>query len=308
MSDPTKKRQYDQFGESPGGAGFQGWPGGADFSGFAQNFDFGDLGGFGDVFDTFFGGRGQKRKSPENIKRGNDIEANLQVTFEEAVFGAQKKISVNRLLTCKACAGTGSATNKSVRCSACQGTGELKRTQRTILGSLTQVYVCDNCQGLGEKPERVCRECKGEGRKSKMEVIEVTIPAGIDNGQTIKMAGMGEAGWRDGRPGDLYINIRVLPHRDWERVGWDLRRIEQINYPIAVMGGKTKIKSLTGELTLTIPPGTHSGEVFRLKGKGIKHLDKSTYGDLLIKVEIAIPRHLTLRQKRLLEELQEELR
>lgn len=304
LSDPAKRRQYDQFGATAGGSGFSGWSGSGDF---ARDFDFGDLGGFGDIFDTFFGGRQARRKSPERIKRGADIETNLQITFTEAVFGAEKKVSIHRSISCENCGGTGSADGKLVQCNVCKGTGELKKAQRTILGSFTQMYVCDGCKGLGEKPARECRQCRGEGRKTKSEMVEVKIPAGIDSGQTIKLSKLGEAGWRGGQPGDLYITVHVLASRDFQRDGWDVYRTEPIIYPVAVLGGEIKVKSLDGWLNLNIPVGTKSGEAFRLKGKGIKHLDKTAYGDLLIKVEIAIPEHLTLRQKRLLEELRDEL-
>jgi len=308
LSDPEKRRQYDQYGSAAEG-GFSGWSqAGTDFSGFAQGFDFNDLGGFGDIFDNFFGGRrGGKRKTPENIKRGQDREVNLQITFVEAVFGADKKISVNRLVACVICRGTGSADGRFSQCSSCKGTGEIKKTQRTILGAFTQVYVCDECKGLGEKPAKVCRECRGEGRKTKLEQVEVHIPAGIDSGQTIKLDNLGEAGWRGGQAGDLYITVHVLPSKDWQRDGWDLYRTEIIDYPTAVLGGEVKVKALDGWLNLKIPAGTKSGEIFRLKGKGVKHLEAASYGDLLITIEIAVLSHPTLQQKRLLEELRDDL-
>lgn len=317
LSDPTKRQQYDQFGATSGGGGFNrwsggtsgpedGWQGAADFSGFTREFDFGDLGGFGDIFDTFFSDRRGKRKSPDRIKRGTDIEANLQITFEDAVFGSAKKVSINRSVSCEECGGTGSADGKLAACEKCKGTGEVKKVQRTILGSFTQMYVCDECGGLGAKPAKVCRQCRGEGRRAKSEMVEVKIPAGIDNRQTIKLPGLGEAGWRGGLAGDLYITVHVLSSKEFRREGWDVYRTENINYPTAVLGGETIVTSLAGKLTLKIPAGTTSGEVFRLKGKGIKHLDKSAYGDLLVRVEIAVPPHLTLKQKRLLEELRDE--
>ncbi len=301
LSDPVKRRQYDQFGTASAGGGYAGWQG-ADFTGF----DFGDLGGFGDVFDTFFGGRQRRHKSPESIKRGDDIEANLQITFAEAVFGATKKISIHRLVACGACRGTGSVDGKFVQCSVCKGAGEVKKTQKTILGAFTQVYACDECKGLGEKPAKMCRECHGEGRKTKTEMVEVSIPAGIDSGQTIKLAGLGESGWRGGRSGDLYITVHVLPDKEFKREGFDVYRSEIITYPVAVLGGEVRVRALDGWLNLAVPPGTKSGEVFRLRGKGIKQLDKVGYGDLLVKVEIAVPEHLTLKQRRLLEELRDE--
>jgi len=310
LSDPTRRRQYDQFGTADS-SGFQsGWQGG-DFSGFSRNFDFGDLGGFGDIFDTFFGGaaggRGSRKSTnPESIKHGKDVEANLQISFTDAVFGTSKRVSINRSVVCEDCAGKGSADSKLVQCSVCRGSGQVKKIQKTIIGSFAQTYICEECRGLGEKPNKLCRQCHGEGRKSKSTMVDVEIPAGIDNGQTIKLSGLGEAGWRGGQLGDLYITVHILPSRDFQREGFDLYSAIEISYPIAVLGGEISIKSLTGKLTLKIPAGTKSGEVFRLKGKGVKYLNKSNYGDLLIKVEITVPSRLTLKQKRLLEELNDE--
>ncbi|MFH0912446.1 MAG: molecular chaperone DnaJ [Patescibacteria group bacterium] len=312
LSDPAKRQRYDQFGAA-GDNGFSGWQGqGAGFSDFAQGFDLSNFGGgFGDIFDTFFGAsagrRGGGRRSSESIKRGNDIEANLQITFDEAALGAIKRVSVHRLIPCTACQGQGAVDGKFIQCARCHGTGEVKKMQKTILGSFTQAYICDECKGLGDKPARICRECRGEGRKTKTEMIEVTIPAGIDSGQTIKMVELGEAGWRGGKTGDLYIVVHVLPSKEFRRSGFDLYRTENISYPVAALGGEIKIKSLTGWLNLKIPSGTKSGEIFRLKGQGIQQLNKDMRGDLLVQVEITVPQRLTLTQKRLLEELRDEL-
>lgn len=308
LSDPAKKQQYDQFGSAgQTGGGFSGWSQ-ADFT---QGFDINDLGGFGDIFDTFFsgatGGRRSRKQDPETLKRGSDIEANIQITFEEAVFGATKKISINRPVVCDNCHGSGGMDNSTIKCDVCGGSGEVTKNQRTILGNFVQKSICAECRGSGQKPARICRSCHGEGRKTKTEMIDIEIPVGINNGQTIKITGGGEVGWRGGRAGDLYVNIHVLPSKDFERDGDDLFRIEQISYPIAVLGGEVKIKTLEGNLTLKIPTGTKSGEIFRLKNKGVKHWDRAGAGDLLVRMDIAIPQRLTLKQRRLLEELQDEL-
>ncbi len=306
LSDPAKRSQYDQFG-SAGSTGFNGWTGNADF---AEGFDMNDLGGFSDMFDVFFHGatgrRGGKQKNPASIKRGQDIEANLQVNFTEAAFGAKKQTSINRLILCEACQGSGASDGKFTQCSVCHGSGEVRKTQKTILGAFTQMYVCDECKGLGEKPSRECRECRGEGRKMKTELIDIEIPAGIDSGQTIKLARLGEAGWRGGVAGDLYVMIRVLPHKEFQREGWDLYRAEAINYPIAALGGEIVVPTLTGNLNLTIPAGTKSGDIFRLRSQGIQHLGKITRGDMFVTIAIAIPQKLTLTEKKLLEELRDE--
>ncbi|MBU1092718.1 molecular chaperone DnaJ [Patescibacteria group bacterium] len=308
LSDPAKRQQYDQFGSAgPTGSGFSGWSN-ADF---AQGFDINDLGGFGDIFDNFFsgatGGRRSRRQDPESLKRGADIEANIQITFEEAVFGATKKNSINRLVVCENCSGSGSTDNQTIKCDVCGGSGEVAKNQRTILGTFVQKTLCQECRGSGQKPAKVCRSCHGEGRKTKTDMVDIEIPAGINNGQTIKLTGYGEAGWRGGKAGDLYVNIHILPSKDFERDGDDLFRAEEISYSVAVLGGEVKIKSLEGNLTLKIPAGTKSGEIFRLKNKGVKHWDRAGSGDLLVRMDISIPQKLTLRQRRLLEELQDEL-
>lgn len=307
LGNDAKKKQYDQFGQtfdnySQGGfSGFR--P--EDLSRFTQ--DFGDMAGFDDIFNAFFGGGRQRRKSPEHANQGSDIEGHLQVSFAEAAHGAKKKMGINRSRVCEACGGSGAVDGKSVSCDKCNGQGEVRVSRRTILGTFAQVQLCDACRGTGKKPAKACRTCHGEGKLNKSETIEIDIPAGIDSGQTIKLSGMGEAGWRGGRAGDLYIVITVLPDPRFERRGADLYRTEDLSYPVAVLGGEIKIDALDEKLSLKIPAGTNGGEVFRLRGKGLPNLNQSGYGDLFIKVKIVIPKRLTLKQKRLLEDLRDEL-
>jgi molecular chaperone DnaJ len=309
LSDSNKRQQYDQYGQTFSGAGGGGFSRSGfrpeDFAGFSQGFS--DLGGFGDIFESFFGGGRSRRPDPESITRGADIEVNLQITFEEAAFGTTKKVTLSRPTVCSTCHGTGSSDGEIEVCSKCGGKGEIKISRQTILGVFTQAQVCDVCQGLGKRPKRVCRSCHGDGRRDISESIEIKIPAGIDNGQTVKLPQMGGAGLRGGRTGDLYVAVRVMASKDFERRGADLYRTELISYPVAVLGGEVKIDSLDGILKLKIPVGTKSGEVFRLKGRGITKLNRSERGDLFVVVEIDVPKRLTLRQKRLLEDLQSEL-
>ncbi|OGB74332.1 molecular chaperone DnaJ [candidate division Kazan bacterium RBG_13_50_9] len=308
LSDPARRKQYDQFGqtfEGAAGGGFAGFRP-EDFARFTQ--DFGDLGGFEDLFDAFFGGmRGGRRRSAEDVQRGRDIEINLQITFDEAAFGTTKRISVPRAVACEYCKGTGASDGELVSCDKCGGRGEIRVSQRTILGTFAQVQLCNVCKGTGKKPARPCRHCRGEGRHSLTEKVEVKIPAGVGSGQTIKLSGGGEAGFRGSRAGDLYVVIQVLESPDFKRKGADLYRQETLSYPVAVLGGEIKVKALEGVLKLKVPSGTKSGEVFRLAGKGLPRLDRSGNGDLFIEVEIDVPRRLTLKQKRLLEELKSEL-
>lgn len=309
LSDPAKKQQYDQFGQTfsgeAGGSGFSGFRP-EDFSKFTQ--DFSDLGGFGDIFESFFsGGRQSTRRSPETRLRGNDVEVNLDISFKEAAFGITKKISVSKYAVCENCAGTGSADKNLITCNKCNGTGQIRVSRRTILGSMTQVHTCDVCHGLGKKPAKICRYCRGEGRKNTSETISIKIPAGIDNGQTIKIDSRGEVGIRGGKSGDLYIIIHVLKSPDFKRQGADLYKEDYVNYPTAVLGGVIKVKTLEVDINLKIPEGTKSGDIFRLKGKGLARIGKSGNGDMYIKVNIKIPQKITLKQKRLLEELNSEL-
>lgn len=306
LSNPTKRSQYDQYGQTFEGAGRSGFSGfrPEDFSRFTQ--DFGDMAGFDDIFSAFFGGGRQRKKSPESINRGQDIEGHLQITFVEAAHGATKKMSVNRAVTCETCNGSGAVDGKLVTCDKCNGRGEITVNHRTILGNFAQAQICDSCHGTGQKPARACRSCHGEGRVSKSETFDIQIPAGIDSGQTIKLVGKGEAGRQGAKYGDLYIVITVLADSRFERQGENLYRTEQLSYPIAVLGGEINVSGLDGQLQLKIPAGTKSGEVFRLRGKGIVRLNQGGTGDLFVKVEIVVPQRLTLKQKRLLEELRDE--
>lgn len=307
LGNEAKKQQYDQFGETFAGAARGGFSGfrPEDFSRFTQ--DFGDMPGFEDIFEAFFGGGRRRQHRPEQANRGKDIEGHLQITFAEAAHGAKKKMGINRTILCGTCNGSGAIDGKFVSCDKCGGQGEIRVNRRTILGTFAQAQLCDACRGTGKKPARICRTCHGEGRINRSETLDIDIPAGIDSGQTIKLTGMGEAGWRGGKPGDLYIVIIVLPDPRFERQGADLYRVEELSYPVAVLGGEIKVEALDEKLNLKIPAGTKSGEVFRLRGKGFPLLDQGGSGDLFIKVEIQIPKRLTLKQKRLLEELKDEL-
>jgi len=308
LSNPAKKQQYDQFGQTFSNAASGGFSGfrPEDFSRFTQ--DFSDMGNLSDIFESFFGGGFKtNQRNPERNLRGKDVEVNLSITFEEAAFGATKKVGVSRPIKCEHCNGTGAVDEKMVTCDKCGGTGQIRVTQRTILGAMTQVRLCDVCKGKGQKPERVCRHCRGEGRKNATETIEVEIPAGIDNGQTIKIDNKGEAGIRGGKPGDLYIVIHVLESKDFKRQGANLYTEKNISYPTAVLGGEVKIQSLDGMLNLKIPAGTKSGDVFKLNNKGLPRVGMTGKGDLFVKVDIDVPKRTTLAQRRLLEELKEEL-
>jgi len=306
LSDETKRRQYDQYGQTfgngagPQGAGF----GGFDFSNFGGTEGFGD---FGDIFETFFGGnpRGGRKQSKDDMLRGEDLELVMELGFEEAVFGGEKKILLNRQIKCKACDGTGSATKKSKTCSKCSGKGRIEINRQTMFGVIRQSQVCSECKGIGEVPETACRACGATGRVRAQDSVEIKIPEGIDEGQTIRVSGMGNVGTRGGKAGDLYITVRVMPSREYRHSGSDLYKPITIPFTKAVLGGEVKVPTLFGELKVKIPPSTHAGEILKVKNYGVpKHNDAK--GHLYLTIDIDVPERLTIKQRRLLQELDKE--
>lgn len=319
LSDPEKRRMYDQYGEAfeqvrqqGGFAGFEGfrdWINWAEamkdsaqeFSFDFGDFDFGDLGNF---FEDFFG---VKTKTKSKVKRGRDLYLKISLDFREAVFGTEKEISFDKLDLCSECQGTGIAKDsKFITCSNCHGSGSVTRIQSTFFGQIRTTTVCQKCRGEGKIPEKKCQICQGEGRVYKRKVLKVKIPAGINDGETIVLSGQGEAGIKGGPSGNLYLTIHVRPDPIFKRKGDDILSEEEISISQAVLGGKVKVKTLEGEVILKIPPGTKSGQVFRLKGKGVFHLKGKGRGDQLVTIHIKIPKTLTKRQKELLEELKKE--
>lgn len=309
LSDKQKRAQYDQFGSVPEGAGFAGGPGGFggfDFSNFQNiNFDFG--GGFGDIFDTFFGGAGRRTKRKQGPIRGNDIEIVAHLTFDEAVFGTTKEVNVSHYEICEHCGGMGNEPgSKIITCETCQGTGQHVRIQRTPLGSIQTASACEACDGSGKIPEKKCRVCKGEGRVMKEEHIKIKIPAGIHDKAAIRLSGKGEAGLKGGSAGDLFAHISIAPSKTFEREGENIKTSQSIHLLQAVLGDEVDIKTIHGDVKLKIPAGTESETVFKLKGYGVPKVNASTKGDHLVKVIIEIPRKLSRREKELYEALAKE--
>jgi molecular chaperone DnaJ len=302
LGKPEKRQQYDQFGttfeQAQGQGGFSGFDGFRDFSGFANGFDMGDLGemfGFGDIF----GGGRKKRAS-----RGRDIEMEIRIDFREAVFGAEKVLEMYKPSVCKNCGGSGAdPKSKITTCSKCGGTGRIQTVQRTFLGNIQAVTTCDKCGGVGKIPEKECSVCRGKGVVRDSHKLKIKIPAGIDNGETIKISGEGEAAERGGRAGDLFVVIRVSPDKEFDRKRDEILSQLKINFSQAALGDKIEIETLEGKIKLSIPPGTQSGQVFRLKGKGVPHLNGFGRGDHLVEVVVVTPTNLNRRQKELLEEL-----
>jgi len=293
LSDTDKRAMYDRFGH----VGPQGGFGGGGFS------DFG-FGGVEDIFDAFFGGArggGATRAGPQ---RGADLRYDLQIEFEEAVFGCEREIVVPRHETCPHCQGSGSEPGtQPIRCPQCNGTGEVRRQQQTFLGSFVQVTVCPRCQGEREIITSPCSQCRGRKVIQVDRTISVKIPPGVDSGTRVRLANEGEAGRRNGPSGNLYVVIDVKPHRYFQRQDNHIIVGLDINVAQAALGDKVKVPTLEGEEELSIPAGTQSGETFVLRGKGVPYLQRSGRGDEVILVRVLTPARLTPQQKSLLREL-----
>lgn len=288
LSDPEKRQLYDRYGHNPPQGGY------GDFTGF---------GGFSDIFEEFFGmgSRGGNRRGPQP---GSHLKYNLTIAFEEAVFGVDKELEIPRLETCPTCKGNGAEPGTNpVRCPQCQGTGEVRRVQQSIFGSFVNVGACPRCEGQGEVTLAPCSTCKGNKRVQTTRKIKVSIPAGVDEGTQIRLAGEGEAGTRGGPSGNLYIVVGVKKHPIFQREGTDLLLELPINMAQAALGDEIKVPILPeGEIEFTIPPGTQHGKTFRIKEQGVPHLRRNGRGDLLVTVQVVVPNKLNEKQKTLLRE------
>ncbi|HHW00505.1 MAG TPA: molecular chaperone DnaJ [Clostridiaceae bacterium] len=294
LSDPKKKEQYDRFGHAGmDGNGFGG------FGGFGGGFEDFDFGGIGDIFESFFGGTGFGRsRSRTGPQKGADIKYSMEVSFEEAAFGTEKEISVNRMETCTTCGGSGAKPGTSpTTCTRCNGTGQIQYKQSTPFGHFVNVKTCDVCHGEGKVITNPCQTCNGRGKVRKKVNIKVRIPAGIDDGQTISLRGEGEAGTRGGPSGDLFILIRVRPHPLFKRQGNDVVCEIPITFVQAALGTELEVPTLDGKVKYNIPEGTQTGTVFRLRGKGIPFLRGSGRGDQYVKVHVEVPKKLNEKQK-----------
>ncbi len=298
LSDDEKRAAYDRFGH----AGVQG---GAGFSGFESGF-----GGFADIFEEFFGGGLGGRQRRRGPRRGADLRYDLTISFTEAVFGVEKEIEITRPEICSVCNGSGAEPGTSPeRCSTCNGSGEVRRVQQSILGSFVNVSTCPTCQGTGEVITQPCRGCNGRKQVQRARTIKVKIPPGVDNDTQIRLTGEGGPGTNGGPPGNLYVVISVQRHEFFQRRDADIFLDLQINVAQAALGDEVKVPTLDGEETLSIPAGTQSGAVFRLRGRGVPYLDRSGRGgymgrgDQHVIIQVAIPKKLTDEQRRLFKEL-----
>ncbi len=293
LSDPQKRAQYDQFGHAAFGPG-GGDPGFGGFGGFGG----GDFGGFGDIFEMFFGGSGQRRRGPA---KGADLRYNLDISFEEAASGLEKDINVPRTEICEQCKGSGAAPGTAPKtCPKCNGTGQLQYTQATPFGRFVQSRVCDQCGGGGKVIERPCSLCGGSGMVRRTRKIHLKIPAGVDTGSRLRVQGEGEPGERGGPHGDLYVYLKVRPHKIFRRDGNDILTEIKVSFPQAALGDEIEVPTLDGKVQLKIPEGTQSGTFFRLKGKGIPDVHGYGRGDQHVKVVVVTPEKLTEHQKKLL--------
>ncbi len=292
LSDAEKKARYDQFGpEAAEGNGY----GAGGFGGF----DFGDIfggGGFGDIFgDMFGGGRSTRRNGPQ---RGDDLAQRVTITFDEAAFGCKKEIKYTRVDKCGECGGSGASEGSSPKtCTKCGGTGQVRVQQRTPLGVFQSTKACDACGGKGQTIDNPCKKCRGTGMNSVTKTIEVSIPAGIDNGQKIRLTGLGNAGKNGGPAGDLYVTVIVRQHAVFKRDNFDIFCEIPITFPEAALGAEIRVPTLEGDTTYNIPEGTQTGTSFTLKGKGIPYVNGRGRGDLIFKVVVEVPKGMNEAQK-----------
>ncbi len=307
LSNADKRKQYDQFGSNfqhgqagPGAGGFYA----GQNAGAGMNFDFDDLGDIFNGFGDIFGFGGANRSSNTRMKRGRDMEMVLSLDFLEAIFGLEKEINFSKNVVCEHCHGQGAEPGSKVEtCTTCHGSGRVSKIQRTILGNIQTQSTCPTCSGEGKIYSQKCSQCAGTGIQMKAVKLKVKIPAGIADGESIRLAGQAEAGLKGAPAGDLYLRIRVNKHQKFVRDHYDIRTEEKINIKQAALGDKIDVETIKGIVTLKIPAGTQSGTIFKLRAKGINRLHGRGTGDQFVKIIVEIPTKLNKKQKQLLEEL-----
>lgn len=304
LKDQQKRQRYDQFGHAGvGGSGGGGYSGGGNpfegFGGFnSQNvhFDFGD-GGLGDIFGQFFGGGSQRSQGP---RRGRDVETHVNLTFDEAVFGVERAISLDMDDECSHCHGSTVEPGHSMKtCPTCQGSGQKTQVVNTIFGQIQQATTCPDCKGTGKVPEKVCTVCHGKGTERRKQELTIKIPAGIDDGATIRLRERGEAIGGGGR-GDLYVNVRVKAHKHFTREGDIILSEEHVSMVDAALGTEIEVETVDGMIRMKIPAGTQSGTDFKLSNHGIPHLRSESRGPHIVTILVDTPTKLTKQQKELL--------
>lgn len=303
LSDPKKKSMYDQYGE----AGVNG-PGGGGFGGFGQGgFDFGgDMGGIGDIFETFFGG-GQRRSRKTGPQPGADIETTIRISFEDSIFGTEREIKATKNETCSSCKGNGAEPGSKIStCDTCKGTGQISQINRTPFGQIQTSHVCPDCQGEGKKAEKKCKDCQGTGLERKTSNIKVKVPAGIKNGTTLRLSDKGEAGTKGGAYGDLYVHVMVESSSEFKRDGDHIHGETEIHVLQAILGDTIAVKTVHGDVKLKIPSGTQPGQVFSIAEKGAPQLGGGKNGDHYVKVKVNVPKKLSKKETELYAELVKE--
>ena len=293
LNDENKRAQYDQYGHADPNQGFGGFGGGGSADGF----------GFEDIFSTFFGGGGGRRRDPNAPRKGDDLQYTMTIDFMDAVFGKETEIEVPREEECDTCDGSGAKKGTPVNtCTNCGGSGQISVTQNTPLGQMVNRRTCTQCQGTGKIIPEKCATCHGAGRVTKRKKIKVTIPAGVDNGQQLRVTGQGEAGVNGGPSGDLYIVFRVKDHERFIREEDDIYLEVPMTFPQMALGDELEVPTVHGNVKLKIPAGTQTGTNFRLRGKGIKNVHGHGTGDQHVIVKVVTPKKMTEKQKELLRE------
>lgn len=303
LKDDKKRQRYDQFGH----AGVGGSPGGGNpFEGFGGqgqniNFDFGDL-GLGDIFGSFFGGNAGGQRSQRRA-RGRDVETTIEISFEQAVFGTEIDLNLSLDDTCDHCKGTTAEPGHDlITCEECKGSGQVVTATRTVFGNIQQAVICPKCHGSGKVPEKICTVCRGKGTKAKNQDIKLKIPAGIDDdGATIRLREHGEA-IANGPKGDLYVHVRVKPHKRFTREGDLILSEEHISMVDASLGTEIEVETVDGPIKMKVPAGTQSGTDFKLSGHGVPHLKRDTRGAHIVTIHVDTPTKLSKRQQELLQE------
>jgi molecular chaperone DnaJ len=302
LKDPERRRQYDMFGAAAvSGTGAAGTAGGDPFAGFS--------GGFGDLFDAFFGGAGagSGTRSRTGPRKGEDAEATIVIDFADAVFGVHHELTVRLPQTCETCLGSGARPGTTpVMCSVCKGAGEIRRVRQSFLGQMVTATPCPRCNGSGEEISSPCVDCRGEGRRREERSLVVDVPGGVDDGSTLRLPGRGAGGLRGGPAGDLYVHLRVRPHPHLTRRGADLLAVMHVAMTQATLGVTVPFETLDGPEEIAVPAATQSGREIRLRGKGVPHLQSRGRGDLIVTVVVDTPHDLTKEQEELLRQLAEQ--
>jgi molecular chaperone DnaJ len=307
LKDPSKRQRYDQFGHAGVGGANGGAGGFGGFGGFGQgqevHFDFGDM-GFGDIFESFFGGGagGQRQRQRQRTARGRDVETMVEITFEQAVFGTEAELNLNLEDTCEHCKGTTVEPGHELKtCPTCKGSGQVVNVTRTIFGNIQQASICPDCKGAGKVPEKACSVCGGKGTKVQNQQITLKIPAGIDDGATIRLREHGEA-VANGPKGDLYVNIRVKAHKKFTREGDLILSEETVDMVDAALGTEIDVDTVDGPVKMKVPAGTQSGSDFKLSSHGVPHLKGKSRGAHIVTINVKTPTKVSKKQKELLEQ------